>query len=336
MKKTASFIALLLAAAAAPYGVRAIFGLAYSLPYLDLVTGSRIWSISIYRGPDPFRLSPLTDADIPVLTANDVDDIPATMVADPFLARDGGRWFLFFEVIDSRSDQGDIAVASSSDGLSWNYERVVLNEPFHLSYPYVFSDGGEWFMIPESAEAGAVFLYRALDFPGGWVRDTVLIPRPLKDSSIIRHDGTWYIFARGSNKDLLLYTAPAPRGPWREHPKSPLIAGDDDITRPGGRMIHYRGRVIRFAQDGDPVYGNSVRVFIVDRLTPDEYREHESALSPVVRGTGHGWNQEGMHQVDAVETEPGRWLAAVDGYPRRTKTIVAGFGPGLRAPRLER
>jgi hypothetical protein len=36
--------------------------------------------------------------------------------------------------------EGEIGLATSEDGLKWDYKQVVLNEPFHLSYPYVF----EW------------------------------------------------------------------------------------------------------------------------------------------------------------------------------------------------
>jgi hypothetical protein len=35
--------------------------------------------------------------------------------------------------------------------------------------------------------------------------------------------------------------------------------------------------------------------------------------SPILEATGSGWNATGMHYVDAIEVETGRWLAAVDG-----------------------
>ena len=38
---------------------------------------------------------------------------------------------------------------------------IVLAEPFHLSYPYVFEWQGSHYMIPESGAAKSVRLYRA-------------------------------------------------------------------------------------------------------------------------------------------------------------------------------
>ena len=43
------------------------------------------------------------------------------------------------------------------------YSKIVLDEPFHLSYPYVFEwDGGLY--DSESATARHLRLYRAVDF----------------------------------------------------------------------------------------------------------------------------------------------------------------------------
>jgi len=68
---------------------------------------------------------------------------------------------MFFEVMNSQTGKGDIGSAASRDGLHWEYRQIVLSESFHLSYPYVFYVGGEYFMIPESYEANSMRLYRA-------------------------------------------------------------------------------------------------------------------------------------------------------------------------------
>ena len=47
---------------------------------------------------------------------------------------------------------------------------IVLDEPFHLSYPQVFQWQGAWYMTVESAGARRVSLYRATDFPLRWER----------------------------------------------------------------------------------------------------------------------------------------------------------------------
>ena len=126
------------------------------------------WSIGIYAGPSPLALAPPPEIDNPVLTAADVTDVPAGFVADPFLLRRDGRWHLFCEVLNRESGRGEIALATSGGGRSWSYERVVLREPFHLSFPHVFSSGDDVFLLPETLNAGALRLYRAIDFPDRW------------------------------------------------------------------------------------------------------------------------------------------------------------------------
>lgn len=47
---------------------------------------------------------------------------------------------MFFETKNPVTSQGDIAAAISKDaGATWQQLGVVLDEEWHLSYPYVFS-----------------------------------------------------------------------------------------------------------------------------------------------------------------------------------------------------
>ena len=43
------------------------------------------WTIGIYSGDSPFHLDPAKNTWNPILTAEDVTDVPASFVADPFL-----------------------------------------------------------------------------------------------------------------------------------------------------------------------------------------------------------------------------------------------------------
>ena len=95
------------------------------------------WSIGI-MGTSPMVLQPSAHTKNPVLTAQDVTDRQAGFLADPFLLQEGDAWYLFFEVLNNANSQGDIGYASSANGYDWTYQKIVLDEPFHLSYPYVF------------------------------------------------------------------------------------------------------------------------------------------------------------------------------------------------------
>jgi hypothetical protein len=269
------------------------------------------------------ELAPPQGVSNPVLTWRDVDDAFAVFVADPFMLPVDGTWHMFFEAVvwDDGGTKGVISHATSRDGLRWQYQRVVLEEPFHLSYPFVLASGGEHYMIPESQGAGVVRLYRADPFPHRWVHVGDLLAGPvLLDSTVFERDGRWWMMVDTSpglnDETLRLFHAPALRGPWTEHPRSPVVRGDPRMSRPAGRVLCTPDRVLRFAQGARPDYGTDVRAFEITTLTPDAYAEREVPGGPVLTASGRGWNRRGMHHIDVHPLADGRWLACVDGWYR--------------------
>ncbi len=285
----------------------------------------RVYSIGIYTGPSPLALTPGPGIHNPVLTRDSVTDVLATYVADPFMIKVSSAWYMFFEVLTWRPGlkKGEIALARSTDGMTWGYRGIVLSERFHLSYPYVFRSGSDHYMIPESAMATSVRLYRAEPFPDRWVFvKNLLSGSHFTDSSIFERDGTWWILTQTGgppNPALRLFQARDLTGPWREHPRSPIVTGDPRIARPAGRVLSTTNRLMRFAQDCRREYGTSVRALEISRLTSSEYEEIEIHGNPILAGSGHGWNRSGMHQLDAHEVASGRWVACVDGWANQVR-----------------
>jgi hypothetical protein len=269
------------------------------------------WAIGIYEGSSPLRVEASGRVMNPVIAPGDATDIETAFVADPFMIRTGVGWFMFFEVLPVHSNDGKISVARSQDGLVWEYDRVVLNQEFHLGYPYVFEWESQFYMVPETRGAGAVKLFEAVEFPTEWVFVKDLIRGNFADPSPFQFEGRWWMFVLRGHEELMLYTSEVLEGPWQEHPKSPLIHGRS-ATRPAGGPFIHDGKVIRFTQDDIPDHGRGVRAFQVDVLTPDEYEEHEFEESPVLQGSGSGFNEKGMHHIDAHHVGD-TWIASVDG-----------------------
>ena len=276
-----------------------------------------MWSIGIYGGESPFGLRAHECARNPVLTRESVNDVSAAFVADPFMLRVGAVWYMFFEVLNRETDKGEIGLATSGDGFEWTYRRIVLSEPFHLSYPYVFEWGGEYYMTPETLGAGAVRLYRAEEFPSRWSHVSTLVETGCADPSVFRFGGRWWMFACPTpyrHDTLRLYSSEELTGAWSEHAASPIVSDDKSKARPAGRVLVSGDRVTRFAQDCVPAYGTQVRAFEIYELDADSYAEEEHPRSPVLKASGVGWNGQGMHHVDAHATPDGRWIACVDGF----------------------
>ena len=285
-----------------------------------------IWSIGIYDlDVDGKSLKLHTRGDNPVLTAADIKDMPARYVADPFLIREQEKFYLFFEALGV--NHGVIGLATSTDGRRWLYDRVVLEEPFHLSYPNVFKWNGEFYMVPESSAVNSVRLYKAKHFPDDWqFVKTIIADRSLVDSTVLYHQGLLWLFSSSwKSQALHLFYADQPEGPWHEHPSSPIVKDNSRDARPAGNILNTGDRLIRFSQDsqGDgEKYGKAVRGFEIVTLTQDEYREQPMEGNPILKDSGVGWNSIGMHQISAWPMSRGRWIAAVDGKRRSDQYIL--------------
>ena len=282
----------------------------------EQATALRTWAIGIYTGDSPLRLSPASGIGNPVISYKDISDARASFVADPFMVIEQGVWHMFFEVMNEESDKGEIGLATSNDCLHWEYQKIVLKESFHLSYPYVFKWEGDYYMIPETLAANSVCLYRADPFPERWSCVGNLISERCADPSIFRFNEMWWMFVCSPPKKsetLRLYYSSHLRGPWQGHPASPIVDGDACIARPAGRVTLSGGKLIRFAQDCHALYGAQVRAFEITDLTPTTYGEKEASSTPVLFAASEGWNSHAMHHLDPHLIAEGNWIACVDG-----------------------
>lgn len=282
--------------------------------FLKATGGHGPWSIGILEGSSPFELTEHGHISNPVLSAKDVTDLDALFVADPFMHGENGQFYMFFETMGRRDEKGRIAVASSTDGLTWQYERIVLEEGFHLSFPNVFTWDGKIYMVPESSDDWSVRLYEADSFPFSWKHVGNLISGyKFKDPSPFFHDGLWWMFVScGRNEVANLFYAEDLLGKWHAHGQNPIVLRDKTRARSAGRVISYKDRLFRIVQDSSKKYGRQVFAWEIIRLSPDSYEERIVNRTPIVTASGKGWNKAGMHTLNLYEVR-GRWLGLVDG-----------------------
>jgi len=278
------------------------------------------WAIGIYYGTSPLMVTQTQSVTNPILTKNDITDVNAEFVADPFMIRHDTAWFMFFEVLNRNSGHGDIGLATSSNGSEWEYKGIVLDEEYHLSYPYVFRIDSTYYLIPESAAAHALKLYRAELFPTAWQYETTLIEGEYGDHGLVKVDNTWWLFACSepySHSTLRLFFADSLKGPWQEHPLSPIVKNNPNKARPGGNVFLYGDRMIRLAQDCAPTYGKELNGFEIISLSRTDYREREIRENPILQAGQYTWTRHGMHHLNPHRLDDGTWIACVDGYKRR-------------------
>lgn len=203
--------------------------------------------------------------------------------ADPFPVQHGEEFFVFIEEYPYGTRKGFLSVMRVDARGSWQPPQPVLEEPHHLSYPFVFRWRGEWYMIPESAHGGRVAAYRATSFPFGWEPCELLL-RDVRavDPTLLERNGTWWMFvnipAEGARftDELHLFHADGPLGPWTPHRRNP-VKSDVRSARPAGRIFERGAKLYRPAQDSSVRPGYGITLNVIDRLDRGEYAEHEEA-----------------------------------------------------------
>jgi hypothetical protein len=215
---------------------------------------------------------------------NVVPDPGFRFYADPFPFVHDGRMYVFVEDFDHRRGKGVISVIPFGEYGPAGLAQPVLQEPWHLSYPFLLAHGGEIWMIPESSAAGTVNLYRADPFPHRWVREATLVSGiEASDATVIGHDGCFWMFAAtrdgaGSSSDTLsIFSAPDLHGPWQPHPLNPVLI-DQATARPAGAMFLRGGRLCRPVQDCTHGYGTGIGLAEVTRLGHDGFEQKIHAV----------------------------------------------------------
>ena len=252
---------------------------------------------------------------------NVIPDPGFRFYADPFPFVHEGRTYVFVEDLDHRTNKGIISVVPFDARGPTGPAQPVLEEPWHLSYPFVFAHEGQVWMIPESSANRAITLYRAEAFPHRWVRETTLVADiEASDATIVHHHGSFWMFAAtrdgaGSWSDTLsLFSAPDPRGPWQPHPGNPILI-DQATARPAGVMVKRDGKLWRPVQDCSGGYGTGIGLVEILRLDRDAYEQRlHTVLRPDPSWPGrrfHTLNRSGrLECIDGAAHSPrSRWLA---------------------------
>jgi len=228
---------------------------------------------------------------------------PDRFWADPMpLYWQGKHWILFEELIYAEGKGRLLALEVRADG-SHGAPQPLMEQDYHLSYPFVVAQGEELYMIPELQQARRVVLYRCTGFPGQWTEVAVLLEGVnAVDATVFKHsDGRWWMWvsvvAEGAEcgEELSLYYADALAGPWRPHAANPVLS-DIRCARPGGPLLQTAEGLLRPAQNSGRHYGEFIEWCRVEQLSPTEYRE--TALGRLAPQPGGGRLR--MHTVAAA------------------------------------
>lgn len=202
--------------------------------------------------------------------------------ADPFLFEQHGACYLFYETYSHGDTNAHIAVGRlDEDGLTPLGE--ALRCPYHLSYPFVFRDGEDIFMMPETHAARRIEIWRCTGFPHKWeLYASALEGQSAADSVLVRLQDKWWLFTNLSTFhayedhccELHVFQVDGPRlGRLVPHRRNPVVMGSL-FARNAGRIFDIDGKIYRPSQQNSHgIYGYGLNIMEIEQLDLLTYRE---------------------------------------------------------------
>ena len=195
-----------------------------------------------------------------------------TWIADPLLYEENGEHYLFVELFNKKKDKAGIGYYSFINGEPV-FQKQIIEQPYHMSYPYVFYWNGEHYMIPESAAGNTVDLYKAVRFPDEWILDNNLIHgEKYVDTTVVHFDGKLYAlgYTKTDNGWKLTYFSLDMQQKRLQKVYEEFFV--ENKGRPAGPIL--QEEMIRPAQDCSRLYGKSIIWYKVDDMNESVFQEH--------------------------------------------------------------
>ncbi len=200
-----------------------------------------------------------------------------TSWADPFILRSPeGKICVLFESVSTVKLDGNISLLQLDENMNPLSEKVILDNGYHLSYPFIYQEGGKTYVIPENAFSGNLFAYE-LDFSTGQLTDKkMILDEKVIDPTIIKADNKYWLFCTKLgdrlNSDLHIYYSENLLGPYISHAGNP-VKSDLAASRPAGNFIEVDGNIYRPSQNCVNFYGESITINRITVLTTTLFEE---------------------------------------------------------------
>lgn len=205
---------------------------------------------------------------------------PNRFLADPFVFSKDGISYCFVEDYDFSIQKAKISLYQLNTG-SYSELGTVIDEDFHLSYPFVFSSGQDLYMCPETHSINEIRLYKCVDFPLKWSYHKTLINNiSASDTSIFYFNKMWWMLTNvdsgyigdHSSELHLFYADSFDSDNWISHPLNPIVFSPL-FARNGGLFFNNDVIYRVFQRQGFNNYGESMGVSRINHISEFDYKE---------------------------------------------------------------
>lgn len=233
--------------------------------------------------------------------------------ADPHIIYKDNKYYIFIEEFMYNTQKGHISLITMDENGVYSKPEIILDRPYHFSYPFVFEHENDYYMIPESCANRTIELYKCVEFPCKWEFKINLMENiKAVDTTVFYHNKIWWMFANIIENDgasphdelSLFYSKDIISGDWQPHPKNPIVS-DCKNSRPAGKIFNDNGVLYRPSQDCATRYGHGFNINEIRLLDTKNYDESiATSVKPNwernIIGT-HTFNRvNSLHMIDAL------------------------------------
>ena len=204
-----------------------------------------------------------------------------SFLADPFVIKYNNKTVIFVEDYSFKNRKGKIS-AYEINSESYKKLGTVIEEEFHLSYPFLIEDKEDLFMVPETHQTKDIRIYRCTEFPLKWKLHKILISDiGAVDTNIFKFNNKYWLFTNldtSNSSDYsselhIFYADNIESSEWKPHALNPVIF-DSKKARNGGMIYSEKKHTYRvFQKQGFDNYGESIGISRIKTLTENEYEE---------------------------------------------------------------
>ena len=200
--------------------------------------------------------------------------------ADPYVIKKENFHYIFFEDYSLKKEKGAVSCIRVDKKNRTKYFKEIIEENFHLSFPFIFKYNKNYFMIPESEKNNSLRLYKCIKFPDKWRFVKKIIKNVnCVDSVVFKWGKKWILLTSQAENEFLhnklfAYTSKNPiSSNWKKLNSNPVVESNI-FGRNAGLIQESKRQIYRISQAYLPGnYGAFISINKILNIFKNKYYE---------------------------------------------------------------